>query len=64
MSQMGPWWLTWLKISTEMSGCALKKCRTLLGCWIRFLAACSGEVKRLLRDPWKSLKLLVLSSNW
>uniref|UniRef100_A0A0E9WWF6 Uncharacterized protein n=1 Tax=Anguilla anguilla TaxID=7936 RepID=A0A0E9WWF6_ANGAN len=52
-----------VKISTVTSGWALKKCRTLLGCWMRFLAACSGEVKRLLRVPWKSLKLLEPSSS-
>lgn len=33
----------------------MKKCSTLLGCWMRFLAACSGVEKRLLRDPLKSL---------
>lgn len=55
--------LTSEKTSTEASGAALKKCRTLLGCWMRFLAACSGEEKRLFRLPWKSLKLLVLSSS-
>lgn len=55
--------LTLVKDSGEASGAALKKWRTLLGCWMRFFAACSGEVKRLFLLPWKSLKLLVPSSS-